>query len=93
MKLQPIYLADLGVVAFTCVAIAGSRTSTDYSISAESINQGGATLTSANYSVNASINDSGAAVSEMLVWGEEPTGSTISTTPSATRRNVSCSST
>jgi len=64
MRLQSIFLVALGLAAFTCPASAASRASADYSISAESVDQGGATLTSANYSVNASVNDMGAPASE-----------------------------
>lgn len=64
MILQSIILAVIGSATFPYIAIAGPRTSADYSISTESIDQGGALLTSASYSINASLNDSGAAASE-----------------------------
>ena len=64
MKLQSIFLAVLGFAVLTSAVSAASRTSADYSISTESIDQGGTILASPDYTVNASINDSGDTASE-----------------------------
>jgi len=64
MKTEVTLFAALGLALFPCLASAASRTSADYSITTESIDQGGTLLTSTNYSVNASVNDSGATASE-----------------------------
>lgn len=64
MRPQTILRAALGLAAFTCAASADSLSSTDYSISTESIDAGGATLTSADYSVTASISNLGGTASE-----------------------------
>ena len=57
-------LTAICVAAFACAASAAPRSSADYSIAMESIDQGGATLASADYSMNASVNDSGSIASE-----------------------------
>ena len=67
-KLMRIHHARL--VALLCflpgfAAYAESRTSADYSIVMESIDQGGATLASADYTINTSVNDSGAMAGEV----------------------------
>jgi len=57
-------LTAICLAAFTCAAGASPRSSADYSIAMESIDQGGATLASADYSMTASVNDSGATTGE-----------------------------
>ena len=57
-------LTAICVAAFACAASAAPRSSADYSIAMESIDQGGATLASADYSMNASVNDTGSMASE-----------------------------
>lgn len=64
MKPQAILLAALGYAVFICAASASPRNSAHYSIDMDSIDQGGGMLVSADYSINASINDSGATASE-----------------------------
>lgn len=64
MKPQSLLLAALGLAALSCAANAAPRASADYSITTESIDQGGAMLASADYTINACANDSGATASE-----------------------------
>ena len=64
MKSKARLLIAAGLSFFPVLASAAPRTSADYSISVESIDQGGKTLASADYSLNACANDSGAAASE-----------------------------
>ena len=52
------------LAASSCAASAAPRSSADYSIATESIDPGGATIASADYSMNASVNGSGATASD-----------------------------
>jgi len=64
MKSKAIHFAALWLVMFTYSSSAAPRISADYSISTESIDQGGATLASTDYSTNASVGDIGGISSE-----------------------------
>ena len=65
MKLQSIFFAALVLATFTVKASAQSA-SADYSISTQSIDAGGTTLSSTSYSINASVNDSGSMASAVV---------------------------
>ena len=64
MKPQTTFLVALWLAVSACSAIAAVRESADYSISAESIDQGGAMLASADYTVSASANYTGGLAGE-----------------------------